>query len=437
MKPQIVKCSGREILDCRGNPTVEATVVLSDGTVGVAAAPSGASTGIYEAVEKRDGDNRRYGGKGVLEAVGAICRSISPELMGCYSADQYTIDKLMIQLDGTENKGKIGANAILAVSLANARACAAAYGMPLYRYLGGSRACRLPVPMMNILNGGAHAKNNIEIQEFMILPVGAESFSDALRMGSEVYHALGKLLAGEGLSTGVGDEGGFAPNLESDEMALDYILKAISAAGYTTDEIKLALDVAASEWYDPESGLYKMPKRDQSFEKEALMGYFAKLVDRYPICSIEDPLDQRDFEAWARLTAAIGDKAMLVGDDLFVTNPKRLRQGIDMGAANAILVKPNQIGTLSEVMAVTDIASSAGYAYILSHRSGETEDTTIADIAVALGAAYIKSGAPCRSDRLAKYNRLLRIEASLGGAARYGLSAKRSNPTVKTYCGEE
>ncbi len=437
MKPQIVKCSGREILDCRGNPTVEATVVLSDGTVGVAAVPSGASTGIYEAVERRDGDSRRYGGKGVLEAVGVICRSISPELMGCYSADQYTIDKLMIKLDGTENKGKLGANAILAVSLANARACAASYGVPLYRYLGGNRACRLPVPMMNILNGGAHAKNNIEIQEFMIVPIGASSFSDALRMGSEVYHALGRLLSEKGLSTGVGDEGGFAPDLESDEMALDYILKAISAAGYTTDEIKLALDVAASEWYDPESGLYKMPKREKSLDKDALMGYFASLVDRYPICSVEDPLDQRDFDAWATLTAAIGGKVMLVGDDLFVTDPKRLRQGIAKGAANAVLVKPNQIGTLSEVMTVTDIAASAGYAYILSHRSGETEDTTIADLAVALGAAYIKSGAPCRSDRVAKYNRLLRIEASLGGAARYGLSAKRSAPTVKTYCGEE
>ncbi len=434
MKAQIVKCTGREILDSRGNPTVEATVVLSDGTVGVAAVPSGASTGIYEANEKRDGNKSRYGGKGVLEAVGGICRHISPELMGCYAAEQYAIDRLLINLDGTENKSKLGANAILAVSLANARAAANSYGLPLYRYLGGLRATRLPIPMMNILNGGAHAKNNIEIQEFMILPVGASSFADALRMGSEVYHALGRLLEDKGLLCGVGDEGGFAPNLENDEIALEYLCRAIEAAGYSTEEIKLALDVASSEWFDSNADTYRLPKRNKMLDRDGLIDYFASLIDRYPIVSIEDPLDQRDFEGWSAMTKKLGDRVMLVGDDLFVTDPKRLRKGIEVGAANAILVKPNQIGTLSEVTEVTDVAGAAGYFYILSHRSGETEDTTIADLAVALGASYIKSGAPCRSDRVAKYNRLLRIEASLGHAAKYGLAAKASKPTTITYC---
>lgn len=437
MKPQIVKCTGREIVDSRGNPTVEATVVLSDGTVGVASVPSGASTGIYEAVEKRDGDKRRFGGKGVLEAVSGICRSISPSLVGCYAAEQSAIDKLMCELDGTENKEKLGANAILAVSLANARACANAYQIPLYRWLGGARAVRLPIPMMNILNGGAHASNDVEIQEFMIVPVGTPSFSDAFRMGCEIYHALGDILRREGLSTGVGDEGGYAPSLGGDERAIDYIISAIEKAGYNTDEVKIALDAAASEWYDEESGKYVMPKRGRGFDRSSLSAYWKTLVEKYPIISIEDPLDQRDFGGWSDLTREIGDRVMLVGDDLFVTNPKRLKQGIEAGSANAILVKPNQIGTLSEVIQVTDIASSSGYAYILSHRSGETEDTTIADIAVGLGAPFIKAGAPCRTDRVAKYNRLLRIEASLGHSARFGLSNDRIEPTATTYCGEQ
>ena len=437
IKPQIVKCSGREILDSRGNPTVEATVVLSDGTIGVASVPSGASTGIYEAHEKRDSNSRRYGGKGVLEAVSGICRHISPELVGCYASDQSVIDSLMIKLDGTENKAKLGANAILAVSLAASRACAAAYGVPLFRWIGGARATRLPIPMMNILNGGAHASNNVEIQEFMIVPVGAPSFADALRMGSEIYHTLGKILRDRGLSTAVGDEGGFAPSLESDEKAIELILSAIKAAGYDTETVKIALDVAASEWYDEKSESYKLPKRGREMSRDQLIEYFSSLVREYPIMSIEDPLDQRDFEGWRMITDALGEGVMLVGDDFFVTNKSRLKQGIDMGAANAILVKPNQIGTLSEVIEVTGLAASAGYSYILSHRSGETEDTTIADLAVGLGAPFIKSGAPCRSDRVAKYNRLLRIEASLGQSATYGLSPDAIRPTERTFCGEQ
>ena len=437
IKPQIIRCTGREILDSRGNPTVEASVALSDGSVGVASVPSGASTGIYEAVEKRDGDKRRYGGKGVLEAVSGICRHISPEIVGCYAAEQSVIDKLMCELDGTENKAKLGANAILAVSLANARACASSYEIPLFRWIGGSRAVRLPIPMMNILNGGAHASNNVEIQEFMIVPVGASSFADALRMGSEVYHSLGSILKSRSLSVSVGDEGGFAPNLESDAMAIELICEAIEKSGYSTDVIKIALDVASSEWYDEESGIYEMPKRRVKQSREDLISYYTDLVDKYPIISIEDPLDQRDFEGWSEITRRLGERIMLVGDDLFVTNPKRLRHGIEVGAANSILVKPNQIGTLSEVIEVTDLAASAGYTYILSHRSGETEDTTIADIAVGTGAAFIKSGAPCRSDRVAKYNRLLRIEASLGNSARYGLSNKNIEPVSCTHCGEQ
>lgn len=436
-KPQIVKCTGREILDSRGNPTVEATVLLSEGSIGVASVPSGASTGIYEACEKRDQDSRRYGGKGVLEAVGGICRSISPELVGCYASDQSVIDNLMIKLDGTDNKSRLGANAILAVSLANARACANAYGIPLYRFIGGSRAVRLPVPMMNILNGGAHASNNVEIQEFMIVPTGAPSFADALRMGSEIYHALGKLLKKKGLSTGVGDEGGFAPDLESDEQAIEYIIGAIKDAGYGVDEVRIALDVAASEWFDEKSGKYELPKRQRKMTREELIAYFESLVAKYPIISIEDPLDQRDFEGWGEITAKLGNSVMLVGDDLFVTSPSRLKTGIAKNAANAILVKPNQIGTLTEVIEVTCIAANAGYSYIMSHRSGETEDTTIADLAVGLGAAFIKSGAPCRSDRVAKYNRLLKIEASLGQSATYGFACGKIKPSVSTFCGEQ
>ena len=437
IKPQIIKCSAREILDSRGNPTVEATVVLSDGSIGVASVPSGASTGIYEAVERRDGDPKRYGGKGVLGAVGSVCKQISPEIVGCYSAEQSTVDRLICELDGTENKARLGANATLAVSLANSRACAASYKLPLFKHIGGSRAVRLPIPMMNILNGGAHASNNVEMQEFMIAPIGAPSFSDAIRMGSEIYHALGKILGGRGLSTSVGDEGGYAPSLESDSVAIEYIIEAIEKCGYTTREVKIALDVAASEWYNPDGDIYELPKRRIKQTREELMDYYVTLVDKYPIFSIEDPLDQRDFEGWAELTRRIGERVMIVGDDLFVTNPKRLREGINVGAANSILVKPNQIGTLSEVIEVTDIASSAGYTFILSHRSGETEDTSIADIAVGTGATFIKAGAPCRSDRVAKYNRLTRIELSLGDSARYGLNSEGIAPTATTHCGDQ
>jgi enolase len=436
IKPQIIKCSGREILDSRGNPTVEATVVLSDGSIGVASVPSGASTGIYEAVERRDGDPKRYNGLGVLGAVSSICKQISPEIVGCYSAEQSTIDRIMRELDGTENKSKLGANAILAVSLANARACASSYRLPLYRYIGGSRAVRLPIPIMNILNGGAHASNNVEIQEFMIVPVGAPSFSDALRMGSEIYHTLGRILKSRGLSTAVGDEGGFAPDLESDSMAIEYICEAIESSGYGTHEVKVALDVASSEWYSEDGDVYEMPKRRVKQTRDELIAYYTSLVNKYPIISIEDPLDQRDFDGWAELTRILGDRVMLVGDDLFVTNPQRLSKGIKSGAANSILIKPNQIGTLSEVIEVSDIASAAGYSCILSHRSGETEDTTIADIAVGTCAPFIKSGAPCRSDRVAKYNRLMRIEASLGSSARYGLNSQSIDPTAKTHCGD-
>ncbi len=437
VKPQIIKCSGREILDSRGNPTVEATVMLSDGSIGIASVPSGASTGIYEACEKRDGDMARYGGRGVLSAVANICKYIAPELVGCYAAEQTTVDRLLCELDGTENKSKLGANAILAVSLANARACASSFKMPLYRLIGGTRAVRLPIPMMNILNGGAHASNNVEIQEFMIVPTGASSFADALRMGSEIYHALGEILKGRGLSVSVGDEGGYAPDLGSDSMAIEYIIEAIEKSGHGVDKVKIALDVAASEWYSEESGLYEMPKRGIKQSRDELIGYYSDLSERYPIISIEDPLDQRDFDGWADMTLRMGERVMLVGDDLFVTNPERLTRGIGLGAANAILVKPNQIGTLSSVMEVTDIATASGYSYILSHRSGETEDTSIADIAVGTGAAFIKSGAPARSDRVAKYNRLLRIEASLGGSARYGLNNERAEPSSVTYCGEQ
>ncbi len=417
-KPQIIKCCAREILDSRGNPTVEATVFLDDGTVGVASVPSGASTGIFEAHEKRDGDKNRYGGKGVTEAVRSVCKVISGALCGAYASDQGAIDKLLIDLDGSEDKSRLGANAILAVSLANARAAANWLHVPLYRYLGGIEACRMPVPMMNIINGGAHAANSLEIQEFMIVPVGASSFAQAMQIGSEIYHVLGALLKKDGYSTAVGDEGGFAPDLNSDEAALEYICRAIEAAGYDTDKVKIALDAAASEWCD-ESGKYLMPKSQRATNAQELCDMFEKLSEKYPIMSIEDPLDQRDFGAWADITARIGEKVMIVGDDLFVTNVKRLKLGIKENAANAILIKPNQIGTLSETLRVIRLARENGYKFILSHRSGETEDTTLADIAVATGAPFIKSGAPCRSERVAKYNRLLRIESSLLGSSCY------------------
>ncbi len=420
-KPQIYRCSGREILDSRGNPTVEATVFLTDGTVGVASVPSGASTGIFEAHEKRDTDSPRYGGKGVREAARGIACVISPELEGMYASDQAQIDAVMQELDGTENKSKLGANAMLAVSLAAARASANFYGVPIFRYLGGLDASRLPVPMMNILNGGAHASNNVDIQEFMILPVGACCFAEGLRMGAEIYHTLGRLLHREGYATTVGDEGGFAPDLASDEAALDLICRAIEEAGYDDRQVKLALDAAASEWaVEGKTGEYRLPKRGTVLSAEALIDYWESLLAKYPIISLEDGLDQQDFDGWGKLTDRLGGRMMLVGDDLFVTNTARLREGIERGAANAILIKPNQIGTLSETLDVVRTAVEHGYRFILSHRSGETEDTTLADLAVALNAPYIKTGAPCRSERVAKYNRLLRIESALGGKAVYG-----------------
>lgn len=419
-KPQIIKCCAREILDSRGNPTVEASVFLADGTVGMASVPSGASTGIYEAHEKRDGNAERYGGKGVTAAVSAVCRVISPSVSGICASEQHELDMLLCRLDGSEDKSKLGANATLAVSLASARAAANWYHAPLYRYLGGLSACRLPIPMMNILNGGAHASNNVEIQEFMIVPHGLPTFSEALRAGSEIYHALGRLLRSEGLPTTVGDEGGYAPSLENDKKALELIVRAIESAGYSTDSVGIALDAAASEWYESE-GKYKMPKTGAQYTTDELIDYWERTVKEFPmIMSVEDALDQRDSEGWRKLTQRLGDKIMLVGDDLFVTNTKRLEDGIRNGIANAILIKPNQIGTLSETLDVIRVAKESGYDFIISHRSGETEDTTIADIAVATNAPFIKTGAPCRSERVAKYNRLLRIEASLNSGGIYG-----------------
>lgn len=415
----ISKVCGREVLDSRGNPTVEASVMLSDGTVGMASVPSGASTGIFEAHELRDKSSMRYGGRGVLDAVYNIGKKICPALIGVSAYEQNEIDTIMRELDGTENKSRLGANAILAVSMACARAGANSYHMPLFKYVGGVSARNLPIPMMNILNGGAHASNNVDIQEFMIAPVGAQSFGEALRIGAEIYHALGKLLASRRLGTGVGDEGGYAPSLDSDEDAIRLICEAIDAAGYDTGTVKIALDAAGSEWF--RDGAYILPKRGVRFDADGLIGYWAELVAKYPIFSIEDGLDQTDFEGWARLTARIGDRIMLVGDDLFVTNVKRLSTGIELGAANAILIKPNQIGTVSETIDVIVKAKTNGYRYIPSHRSGETEDTTIADLAVGTNAPYIKTGAPCRSERVAKYNRLLRIENALGVGAKYGI----------------
>ena len=418
-KPQIYRCCAREILDSRGNPTVEATIILHDGTVGVASVPSGASTGRHEALELRDADKHRYHGKGVLEAVSNVCKIISPAIYGQFSTDQAQIDKLICELDGTENKSKLGANATLAVSLACARASANYYRVPIYRYLGGITSYKLPIPMFNILNGGAHSSNNIEIQEFMILPVGAESFSQALQMGSEIYHHLGNILKEKGFSANVGDEGGYAPNLHDDEEALDLIMEAIERSGYSTNDVKIAIDVASSEWYEGD-GIYKTLKRKSEYTSEGLISYFERLIEKYPIISIEDGLSEDDFDGWQELTARLGKKIMLVGDDLFVTNPSRFSDGIEMGLGNTILIKPNQIGTLSETLQTIKIAKDNGYKFILSHRSGETEDTTLCDIAVATNAPFIKAGAPCRGERIAKYNRLLRIEASLCGNTEYG-----------------
>ncbi len=429
IKPIIEKVSAREIIDSRGNPTVEATVILCDGSIGRASVPSGASTGIYEAHEKRDGDKTRFCGKGVRNAVDGIKSEISRALTGINAARQFEIDRIMWELDGTKEKKRLGANALLAVSLANCRAATAFYGVGVWQYLGGMRATRLPVPMFNVLNGGAHASNNVDIQEFMIMPVGAESFAQAMQIGCEVYHMLGKLLRSLGLSTAVGDEGGYAPNLESDTAALDLICQAVISAGYDPSKVKIALDVAASEWYDEKKGVYLCPKSGKSYKTGELISFWETLAARYPICSIEDGLDQRDFAGWSMMTEQLGRKTMLVGDDFFVTNTERVKRGIEEGAANAVLVKPNQIGTLSETIRVCEMANASGYNTIMSHRSGETEDSTLADLAVALGAPFIKSGAPCRSERLAKYNRLITIESSLGSAARYGSARVERKPS--------
>ncbi|GAA3258427.1 MULTISPECIES: phosphopyruvate hydratase [Nonomuraea] len=405
----------REILDSRGNPTVEVEVVLDDGSTGRAAVPSGASTGQFEAVELRDG-GKRYGGKGVEKAVLAVTDEIFEEINGVEAEDQRIIDQIMIDLDRTPNKAKLGANAILGVSLAVAKAAADSADLPLFRYVGGPNAHVLPVPMMNILNGGAHADTNVDIQEFMIAPIGAESFREAVRMGTEVYHALKSVLKEKGYATGLGDEGGFAPNLPSNRDALDLILVAIERAGYVPgDDVALALDVAASEFH--KDGVYTIDGKGLSAQE--LIAFYEDLVANYPLVSIEDPLDEEDWAGWKAITEALGDKVQLVGDDLFVTNPERLERGINEGTANALLVKVNQIGTLSETLDAVDLAHRSGYRCMMSHRSGETEDTTIADLAVAVNCGQIKTGAPARSDRVAKYNQLLRIEELLDDAARY------------------
>ena len=411
----------REILDSRGNPTVEAEVILESGIMGRASVPSGASTGIYEAHELRDGDKGRYLGRGVQKAVRAVREEIAPALVGMSVLDQAGLDRAMIALDGTPNKSRLGANAILAVSLAAAKAAAASEGVGLYRYLGGDGARVLPVPMMNILNGGAHASNNVDIQEFMILPVSAGSWSEAMRRCAEVFHSLKAVLKARGIPvTGVGDEGGYAPMLREDEEALSAIVEAIRAAGYVPGEdFMIGIDAASSEWYEPETGLYRLPKAGIVLDREELVRYWKRLAELYPILSLEDGMAETDYEGWSMLTRALGGKLQLVGDDLFVTNTQRLADGIARGIGNAILIKVNQIGTLTETMEAIRMAQEAGYGVIISHRSGETEDTTIADLAVAVNAGQIKSGAPSRSDRVAKYNQLLRIEEELGEKAVY------------------
>lgn len=415
----ILDIRAREILDSRGNPTVEVDVVLESGAFGRAAVPSGASTGAHEAVERRDGDNGRYNGKGVLQAVEAVNHEIFELLSGMEAGEQLAIDQAMVELDGTENKGRLGANAILGVSLAVAKAAAEEAEMPLWRYVGGAYARTLPVPLMNIVNGGAHADNPIDVQEFMILPVGASCFSEALRAGTEVFHALRSKLKAAGHNTNVGDEGGFAPNLKSTRSALDFIMEAIAASGYKAGEdVVLALDCAATEYF--KDGSYAMAGEGLSLSSDKMADWLKDLVSAYPIVSIEDGMSEDDWEGWQALTAAIGDRVQLVGDDLFVTNPARLRQGIDCRAGNAILVKVNQIGTLSETLEAVEMAARADFGVVMSHRSGETEDATIADLAVATNCGQIKTGSLSRSDRLAKYNQLLRIEEQLGSSARYG-----------------
>ncbi|MDV6011499.1 phosphopyruvate hydratase [Haloechinothrix sp. LS1_15] len=412
----IEQVGAREILDSRGNPTVEVEVALDDGTMSRASVPSGASTGEYEAVELRDGDTARYGGKGVERAVAGVLDEINDELSGVEAVDQRIVDQKLVDLDGTPDKSRLGANAILGVSLAVARAAASSAELELFRYLGGPNAHVLPVPMMNILNGGAHADTDVDIQEFMIAPVGAESFREALRWGAEIYHALKSVLKGRGLATGLGDEGGFAPSLSSNREALDLIVQAIEKAGYAVgQDIALALDVAATEFYS--DGRYTFEGTGRSAAE--LTAYYTELLDAYPLVSIEDPLAEDDWEGWTELTSKLGGRVQLVGDDLFVTNPERLEEGINRSAGNALLVKVNQIGTLSETLDAVTLAASYGYKSMISHRSGETEDTTISDLAVATGAGQIKTGAPARSERVAKYNQLLRIEENLGDAARY------------------
>ena len=416
---RIAAVRGRQIFDSRGTPTVEAEVYLENGAAAVASVPSGASTGRHEAVELRDGDPAAYGGKSVLKAVRAVNQDLNEALHGLPANDQAAVDDAILRADGTDNKSRLGANATLAVSLACARAAAAAHGLEFYRYLGGAGGVTLPVPMMNILNGGAHADNNVDIQEFMIVPLGAGSFCHAMKMGTEIYAALKAALKSRGLATAVGDEGGFAPILRDDEQALELLVEAIESAGYRPGaDVAIAMDAAASEWTQGDG--YRLPKNGQSLTREALIAHFADLAGRFPIFSIEDPLGEDDFEGFARITEQLGARVQIVGDDLFATNPARLEQGIRSRSANAVLVKPNQIGTLSETIRTVRLAQQHGYRTILSHRSGETEDTSIADIAVALNAGQIKTGAPARTDRVCKYNRLLKIEQTLGMAAVYG-----------------
>ena len=417
---EIEKVVGREIIDSRGNPTVEAQVTLTDGTVALGAAPSGASTGEFEALELRDGDKTRYQGKGVQKAVANINGVINDRLKGMDASDIYGVDQAMIAADGTKDKSNLGANAILAVSIACARAAAASLGIPLYRFLGGISGNRLPVPMMNILNGGAHAANTVDVQEFMIMPAGAPSFKEGLRWCTEVFHSLQSLLKSRGLATSVGDEGGFAPDLQSDEEAIQYILEAVKLAGYEPGkDFVLAMDAASSEWKGSKKGEYVLPKCKKTFTSAELVEHWKNLCEKYPICSIEDGLDEEDWEGWQMMTKELGGKVQLVGDDLFVTNTERLKKGIELGCGNSILIKLNQIGSVSETLEAVKMAHKAGYTAIASHRSGETEDTTIADLAVALNTCQIKTGAPSRSERVAKYNQLLRIEEELGESACY------------------
>ena len=418
---EIEKVIGRQIIDSRGNPTVEAEVTLVDGTVGRGAAPSGASTGVFEALELRDGDKAKFGGKGVTKAVANVNELIAPALIGMDASDIYAVDQRMLKLDGTKDKSNLGANAILAVSLATANAAAKALEIPLYRFIGGVSATTLPVPMLNLENAGAHSSAPVDIQEFLVMPVGAENFSEALRWGTEVFHSLQKLIKDEGMSTAVGDEGGFAPLFKSQEDALDHLVKAIQNAGFEPGkDFVIALDAASSEWKsDKGIGFYHQPKSGKDFTSDELIEYWEQLIAKYPIYSIEDGLDEEDWEGWKKMTERIGHKVQLVGDDLFVTNTERLKKGIEMGVANSILIKLNQIGSVSETLETIKMAQKAGYTAIVSHRSGETEDVTIADLAVALNAGQIKTGAPSRSERVAKYNQLLRIEENLGDSASY------------------